>query len=270
MSWHLQLLSKTCDWWHPGEQLLLKAHMHLMSSFLPTMWGESTLWINEDILHDSSQLHVQSALMGGHLPCFFLFATRHPLCAPLMHTRGRVLRRSWLFFMCQCCFSWHNHRQDVEDFRGMAWRLLSPSWHLLLEVFFIMPFLTHLSGCGRSVPLTLVSGLLVLKKSITNNSCSPSTCWVYLIPRHLSVLPWSESCSCQGKDLGESSCVYLLQNPDGWKDFRIEYYWSLPSRLKSHLHAIKSAWSSKVCFLWCLQSLWMDGSLVCKKVKICL
>lgn len=136
MSWHLQL------------------HMHLMSSSLPTVWVASILWINEEILHATSQLYVQSALTWGHLPCFFLFATRHPPCAPPIHTWGQVLQRSWLLLVCRWCFSWANHRQGLEDSRGMAWRLSSPSWHLLLAVFFIVPFLTDLLGCGQSVLLT--------------------------------------------------------------------------------------------------------------------
>lgn len=54
VSCHLPLLSKTCDWWHPEGQLLLKKpHVYLMSSLLPKAWREITLWINDQILPTS-------------------------------------------------------------------------------------------------------------------------------------------------------------------------------------------------------------------------
>ena len=228
-----------------------------MSSFLPTAWEASALWINAETLHTIAPSSLSSDPTLSPSAMFVPPATRRPLRAPPTRTRGRVLQRSWSFPVCQRCFIWKKHRQALEDCRGTAQRPLSPSWHALLAAFLIKPFLVDLSGCGWSVLLTSVPGLL-LWQGITNNSCSLSTCWVYFIPRDLSVWPWSESCSWRGEELDESSCVYLLQKSKWMEGFQsyvnpwhwIEYYWSLSNRLKCQLHAIKSAWSSEVPFLW--------------------
>lgn len=63
----------------------------------------------------------------------------------------------------------------------------------------------------RSVPLAPAPGLTVWHSVYGNNPFPPSSCWIYFVPRDLTVLPWSETCSWRGEDLGKSSGVNLLQ-----------------------------------------------------------
>lgn len=154
-------------------------------------------------------------------PAFLPLATRHPVCVPPMHTRGRVLQRSWSFPVCQRCFSWNNHRQALEDCRGTAWRLLSPSWHPLPSSRLHNAISYRSFGMWTICPVDLSSWSLTLTKGITYILVPqvPAEFILYqeIFLSHLGLNP----AHGEEKTWVNLPVFIFCKNPNGWKDFRV-------------------------------------------------
>lgn len=90
VSYLLQLLCKTLDWWLPGKQLLLKITYTLdvrLSDFPPRAWGESTLWTKsrDSSCQSVTRSSVSSELRTSLSSVFLSLATRPPTSVHLPH-----------------------------------------------------------------------------------------------------------------------------------------------------------------------------------------